>query len=48
MPAKRMKPALCVRNDRDDTLGIAASVLNACDVPTRRLFTEFAELMQSG
>jgi GMP synthase (glutamine-hydrolysing) len=32
-----MKPVLCVRNDRDDTLGIAVPVLSQHGVPVTRL-----------
>ena len=32
-----MKPVLCIRNDRDDTLGITEAALGEQDVPIRRL-----------
>src|SRR4030081_3124124 len=32
-----MKPVLCIRNDRDDTLGIAAAALGEAGVPLVRL-----------
>lgn len=32
-----MKPVLCIRNDRDDTLGIAPAVLTDAGVPVLRL-----------
>src|SRR2546423_944478 len=36
MPARSMKPVLCVRNDRDDTLGIAGATLADQGVPVTR------------
>jgi GMP synthase (glutamine-hydrolysing) len=37
MMQRHMKPVLCVRNDRDDTLGIAAAVLAEAGIPILRL-----------
>ena len=37
LAAKSMKPVLGIRNDRDDTLGIAAAALAEADVPLIRL-----------
>ncbi len=37
MMQRHMKPVLCVRNDRDDTLGIAAAVLAEEGIPILRL-----------
>ena len=37
MQRHRMKPVLCIRNDRDDTLGITEAALGEHDVPIRRL-----------
>src|SRR2546423_15213265 len=37
MPARSMKPVLCVRNDPDDTLGVAVATLADKGVPVTRL-----------
>lgn len=48
MPATSMKPVLCVRNDRDDTLGIAVPVLSQHGVPVTRLDAFEAEARWPG
>src|SRR3989442_13148462 len=37
MQRHRMKPVLCIRTDRDDTLGMTEAALGEHDVPIRRL-----------
>jgi len=37
MQRHQLKPVLCIRNDRDDTLGITEAALAQCGVPVRRL-----------
>jgi GMP synthase (glutamine-hydrolysing) len=48
MQRSRVKPVLCVRNDRDDTLGIAVPALSEAGVPVERIDAFNLELRWPG